>query len=54
MPSNFQAVVLAGGPGSRIPDLVPNVKPKCILPIGPYPLIWYPLQMLQSHGFQGN
>lgn len=49
----FQAVVLAGGRGTRLPELTGD-RPKCLLPIGPFPLIWYPLQMLQKHGFQGN
>ncbi|XP_055589212.1 translation initiation factor eIF-2B subunit gamma-like [Uranotaenia lowii] len=47
----FQAVVLAAGKGSRFPELLEG-RPKCLLPIGTYPLIWYPLRMLQRHGFQ--
>lgn len=46
----FQAVILAGGRGTRMPELTSD-RPKCLLPIGPYPLIWYPLNMLQNHGF---
>lgn len=47
----FQAVVLAGGRGTRFPELT-GERPKCLLPIGPFPLIYYPLQTLQRHGFQ--
>lgn len=49
----FQAVVLAAGHGTRFPDLVGN-RPKCLLPIGPFPLIYYPLQLLHKYGFQGK
>ncbi|XP_077298702.1 eukaryotic translation initiation factor 2B subunit gamma [Arctopsyche grandis] len=47
----LQAVLLCGGPGSRLPELK-GAPPKCLLPVGPYPLIWYPLNMLQKQGFQ--
>lgn len=49
----FQAVVLAAGHGTRFTDLIGN-RPKCLLPIGPFPLIYYPLQLLQKYGFQGK
>lgn len=49
----FQAVVLAAGHGTRFTDLVGN-RPKCLLPIGPFPLIYYPLQLLHKYGFQGK
>uniref|UniRef100_A0A336MTR2 Translation initiation factor eIF2B subunit gamma n=1 Tax=Culicoides sonorensis TaxID=179676 RepID=A0A336MTR2_CULSO len=51
LPIEFQAVLLAGGRGSRFPDLTEG-RPKCLLPVGPLPLIWYPLNLLQRHGFQ--
>ncbi|XP_011188620.1 translation initiation factor eIF-2B subunit gamma [Zeugodacus cucurbitae] len=47
----FQAVVLAAGRGTRLPEVLAD-SPKCLLPIGPYPLLWYPLNMLQQHNFQ--
>ncbi|XP_037953760.1 translation initiation factor eIF-2B subunit gamma [Teleopsis dalmanni] len=47
----FQAIVLAGGRGSRLPEVLGNA-PKCLLPIGPYPLLWFPLNLLQQHNFQ--
>ncbi|KFB50380.1 AGAP005210-PA-like protein [Anopheles sinensis] len=46
----FQAVVLAAGKGTRLPEILEG-RPKCLLPVGPYPMIWYPLQLLQRHGF---
>lgn len=49
--TEFQAVVLAGGRGSRYTELT-GTRPKCLLPIGPFPMIFYPLHMLQRHGFQ--
>jgi CTP:molybdopterin cytidylyltransferase MocA len=50
----FQAVVLAAGKGSRMNDLIRPQTPKCLLPIANKPLLWYPLQMLQAHGFAGE
>ncbi|ETN59213.1 translation initiation factor eif-2b gamma subunit [Anopheles darlingi] len=46
----FQAVVLAAGKGTRLPEILEG-RPKCLLPVGPYPMIWYPLNLLQRHGF---
>lgn len=51
MPTEFQAIVLAGGRGSRFQDLT-GEKFKCLLPIGPLPMIFYPLHMLCRYGFQ--
>lgn len=48
--SSLQAVVMAGGKGSRMTDLTSG-KAKCLLPVGNHPLVWYPLNMLQSAGF---
>uniref|UniRef100_T1PIV6 Translation initiation factor eIF2B subunit gamma n=1 Tax=Musca domestica TaxID=7370 RepID=T1PIV6_MUSDO len=47
----FQAVVLAAGRGTRLPEVL-GKTPKCLLPVGPYPLLWYPLNLLQTHNFQ--
>ncbi|XP_063821358.1 translation initiation factor eIF2B subunit gamma [Ostrinia nubilalis] len=47
----FQAVVLAAGRGSRMPDVGGEVS-KCLLPVGPYPVLWYSLNMLERIGFQ--
>lgn len=48
--TEFQAVVLAGGKGSRMTELTAG-KPKCLLPIGNMPMIWYPLNLLERAGF---
>lgn len=48
----LQAVLLCGGRGSRLPELS-GAPPKCLLPVGPYPLVYYPLNMLRNQGFQG-
>nr|ACO15326.1 Translation initiation factor eIF-2B subunit gamma [Caligus clemensi] len=47
----FQAVVFAGGRGSRFTDLT-NSKGKCLLPVGGLPLIWYSLHNLVKLGFK--
>lgn len=49
----FQAVVLAAGRGSRMSEITTG-KPKCLLPIGPKPLVWYPLYKLETSGFSGK
>lgn len=49
----FQAVVLAAGKGSRMSEITTG-KPKCLIPIGPKPLVWYPLYKLQTSGFSGK
>lgn len=49
--TEFQAVVLAAGRGNRVSELVGD-RPKCLLPIGPFPMIYYPLNMLEKHGFE--
>lgn len=49
--TEFQAIVLAGGRGTRFTELTGD-RPKCLLPVGPFPMIFYPLHMLQTHGFQ--
>lgn len=52
-PAEFQAVVLAAGKGSRMLE-VTSGKPKCLLPVGTKPLLWYPLFKLQQSGFTGK
>ena len=47
---SVQAVVMAAGKGSRMTDLT-CTKPKCLLPVAGCPLVWHPLDMLQSNGF---
>ncbi|XP_014206975.1 translation initiation factor eIF-2B subunit gamma [Copidosoma floridanum] len=48
--NEFQAVVLAGGKGSRMTELTAG-KPKCLLPIANMPMVWYPLKLLEQSGF---
>lgn len=47
----FQAVVMAAGKGSRMTEITSGC-PKCLLPVGNLPLIFYPLYMLKQAGFQ--
>ncbi|XP_011163998.1 translation initiation factor eIF-2B subunit gamma [Solenopsis invicta] len=49
--NELQAIVLAGGKGSRMIELTTG-KPKCLLPIANVPMIWYPLQILERSGFK--
>lgn len=48
--AEFQVVVLAAGKGSRMLEITSG-QPKCLLPVGPKPLIWYTLSKLQNSGF---
>ena len=48
----FQAIILAGGKGSRMSEMTAET-PKCLLPIGNKPMIWYPVRMLEKAGFNG-
>ncbi|XP_041359479.1 translation initiation factor eIF-2B subunit gamma-like [Gigantopelta aegis] len=47
----FQAVVMAAGTGSRMTDLTSRC-PKALLPVGNYPLLWYPVNALERAGFE--
>lgn len=49
--NEFQAIVLAGGKGSRMTELTAS-QPKCLLPIANAPMIWFPLQLLERSGFK--
>ncbi|XP_026464373.1 translation initiation factor eIF-2B subunit gamma-like [Ctenocephalides felis] len=51
MHMEFQAVVFAAGKGSRFPEVI-GPRAKCLIPIGQYPLIWYPLRLLERQGFK--
>jgi len=48
---DLQAVVMAGGKGSRMTDITAGM-PKCLLPVANFPLVFFPLKMLQNNGFQ--
>lgn len=53
-PPEILAVVLAGGRGSRMSQLLGTVIPKCLVPVAGNPLIFYPLKTLHSAGFTGK
>jgi translation initiation factor eIF-2B subunit gamma len=52
MVGEFQAIVMAGGRGSRMTELTAG-RPKCLLPIGNKPMVWYPLQLMERTGIKG-
>uniref|UniRef100_A0A0A9WNQ6 Translation initiation factor eIF2B subunit gamma n=1 Tax=Lygus hesperus TaxID=30085 RepID=A0A0A9WNQ6_LYGHE len=43
-------VVMAAGKGSRMTELTAK-RPKCLLPIGNLPMIYYPIALLERSGF---
>jgi glucose-1-phosphate thymidylyltransferase len=45
MPHELRGVVLAGGKGTRLGELT-KVTNKHLLPVGPYPMVYYPLKKL--------
>ncbi|KAG5682100.1 hypothetical protein PVAND_011479 [Polypedilum vanderplanki] len=47
----FQAVIFAAGIGTRFRDIVAS-RPKCLLPVGSFPLIFYPLNFCSKYGFE--
>ena len=51
--SEFQAVIMAAGSGSRMYPLTENI-PKALLPVGNLPMIWYPVNLLERAGFEGD
>lgn len=48
---DFTAIVMAAGSGSRMTHLTAQY-PKALLPIGNFPMVYYPINMLERHGFQ--
>uniref|UniRef100_A0A1B6K928 Translation initiation factor eIF2B subunit gamma n=1 Tax=Graphocephala atropunctata TaxID=36148 RepID=A0A1B6K928_9HEMI len=49
--NEFQGVIMAGGKGSRMTELTAR-RPKCLLPIGNLPMVWYPIRLFERSGFQ--
>jgi len=47
----LRGVVLAGGKGTRLGELT-KVTNKHLLPVGPYPMVYYPLKKLTGLGIQ--
>ena len=50
--TEFQAVVFAGGHGSRMTDLTDSV-PKALLPVANIPMFWYALNTLHENHIHG-
>lgn len=48
----YHAIIFAGGSGSRMIELTTSI-PKCLLPVANKPMLWYPLNYLESAGFSG-
>lgn len=46
----LQPVILAAGEGSKMYPLTEEI-PKCLLPVGNYPMIWYVITYLEKYGF---
>src|SRR5437667_2852438 len=46
---SIRGVILAGGKGTRLGELT-KVTNKHLLPIGPYPMVYYPLKKLAGAG----
>jgi CTP:molybdopterin cytidylyltransferase MocA len=51
---DFQAVLLAGGPGSKMYPLTEHDQTKPLLPIANRPLISFQLEFLDLAGFDGT
>lgn len=47
----FQPIIMAAGPGSRLAELTSKC-PKAALLIGNRPMVWYPINMLEKAGFE--
>ncbi len=45
----MQAVILAGGFGSRLSELTHSI-PKPMVQIGPYPILWHVMHIYSTHG----
>lgn len=52
-PGECTVVIMAAGTGSRMTDLT-NQCPKPLLPMGQFPMIWYPIRTLEKAGFLGE
>src|SRR5262249_39688002 len=48
---DLRGVVLAGGKGTRLGELT-KVTNKHLLPVGPYPMVYYPLKKLTGAGIK--
>jgi len=50
MLQELQPVILAAGEGSKMYPLTEDM-PKCLVPIGNYPMIWFVIKYLEKYGF---
>jgi glucose-1-phosphate thymidylyltransferase len=48
---NLQGIILAGGKGTRLGELT-KVTNKHLLPVGPFPMVYYPLRKLVGAGIR--
>ena len=46
-------MIMAAGIGSRMSPLTERI-PKALLPVGNLPVIWYPINLLDKAGFEGE
>ncbi|MEY4127387.1 MAG: glucose-phosphate cytidylyltransferase, partial [Bacteroidota bacterium] len=46
----MKVLILAGGFGTRISEESVN-KPKPLISVGPYPIIWHIMKIYSAHGF---
>jgi len=51
MPSGKEAIILAGGLGTRLRDTVPDL-PKCMAPVAGRPFLFYVINQLRSQGIE--
>src|SRR5262245_33821349 len=51
MAVNMRGVILAGGKGTRLGELT-KVTNKHLLPVGPFPMVYYPLRKLVGAGIR--
>lgn len=47
----IKVAILAGGLGTRFPEET-ELKPKPMIPIGPYPIIWHIMKIFSCFGFE--
>lgn len=47
---NMEAIILAGGLGTRLREAIGNETPKCMAPVAGKPFLWYLLAALSRHG----
>lgn len=48
----FDVVIMAAGRGSRLSEIVQR-KPKCLLPVGNFCMLYFPLKLFEHNGFTG-